>query len=341
MSERDASLLQPCADLDEAVAFFRDRLGLRLESIFPADSPTWAVVAGRGLSIRLDLTCDAPPATIVVPRRAADGDGDGDAVVGPNGTTLRFEAPRELPDPRPSLSLTRADPGDWKRGRAGMLYRDLVPDRQGGRFIASHIRIPAGGPVPDYVHHHDVRLQMIYCWRGRVRVVYEDQGAPFWLEAGDCVLQPPHIRHRVLETSAGLDVIEISSPALHETHVDHAMELPTGRDEPGRDFSGQRFVRHVAAAHAGAARDLGIAPATGGLASARVLTLPEAAPDGFPHEGEFYALFVLGGGAHVAAGDRRESLAAGDFLTVPAGMPFVVTAADAGTELLEIAVPAR
>ena len=34
-------------------------------------------------------------------------------------------------------------------GRAGMVYRDLIPDRLGGAFIASHITIPEGGPVPD------------------------------------------------------------------------------------------------------------------------------------------------------------------------------------------------
>ena len=54
----------------------------------------------------------------------------------------------------------------------------------------------AGGPVPDWVHFHKVRFQLIYCWHGWVRVVYEDQGDPFVLQAGDCVIQPPQIRHR-------------------------------------------------------------------------------------------------------------------------------------------------
>jgi hypothetical protein len=62
-----------------------------------------------------------------------------------------------------------------------MHYRDLLPSRQGGRFIASHIRIPDGGPVADDVHHHDVRFQLIHCVAGWVRLVYEDQGEPFVL----------------------------------------------------------------------------------------------------------------------------------------------------------------
>ena len=65
---------------------------------------------------------------------------------------------------------------DWHTGRVDMQYHDLIPDRHGGRFIVSHIRIPEGGPVPDYVHHHKIHFQMIFCYKGWVKVVYEDQG---------------------------------------------------------------------------------------------------------------------------------------------------------------------
>ena len=66
---------------------------------------------------------------------------------------------------------------------------------------------------------------MIYVRRGWVRVVYEDQGEPFVMREGDLVLQPPAIRHRVLESSPGLEVIEIGAPAVHATFADHEMEL--------------------------------------------------------------------------------------------------------------------
>ncbi len=127
-----------------------------------------------------------------------------------------------------------------------MRYRDLIPGRLGGSFIASHIHIPDAGPVPDYVHFHHVRFQMIFCAKGWVRLVYEDQGEPFVLEAGDCVLQPPRIRHRVLECSADLEVVEIGCPADHETIVEHTIELPTAELRPDREFAGQRFTRHRA-----------------------------------------------------------------------------------------------
>lgn len=134
----------------------------------------------------------------------------------------------------------RAGDGAWHRGRAGMDYRDLVPDRFGGALIASHIRVEHGGPVADYVQYHDIRVQLIYCARGWVRLVYEDQGDPFVMTAGDCVVQPPQIRHRVLECSPGLEVIEVASPAVHATHVEHELALPTPRRE--RTYAGQRFA---------------------------------------------------------------------------------------------------
>lgn len=161
--------------------------------------------------------------------------------------------------------------GEWHTGRAGMEYRDLLPDRLGGRIIASHIRIPVGGPIPDYVHFHPIDFQLIYCLAGRARLVYEDQGYPFWFEAGDLVVQPPRIRHRVLECSDGFEVFEIASPAEHPTFADHETALPDGiRD---RDYSGQRFV-HRKRSEAGA-HGTSVGEATGGVADLDVFAAPE------------------------------------------------------------------
>ena len=128
----------------------------------------------------------------------------------------------------------------WEVGRAGMLYRDLIPGRVDGQVIASHIRIPDGGPVGDWVHYHHVQFQMIYCHRGWVKVVYEDQGEPFVMRPGDCVLQPPEIRHQVLECSDGMEVVEVAVPADYETKADPDLELPNA--STGKTFA-QPFVR--------------------------------------------------------------------------------------------------
>jgi quercetin dioxygenase-like cupin family protein len=220
----------------------------------------------------------------------------------------------------------------WEVGRAEMLYRDLIPDREGGRIIASHIRIPRGGEVPDYVHFHRVRFQLIYCWRGWVRVVYQDQGPPFVLEPGDCVLQPPAIRHRVLECSPGLEVIEVASPAHHETSADPDLALPTASLRPERDFDGQRFARHQAARaswrrRSGVeVRDLGIAGATGGLVSAEVVRVTAAQAELRRERSAF---------AFVLEGDR-----AGDAFIIAAGEERAPAGLDPGAELLLVDVPA-
>jgi quercetin dioxygenase-like cupin family protein len=302
-----------CTSLEAAIAFYTDDLGFRLDMIMPADDPRLAVVSGYGITVRLERVGQRI--------EAAGADAGGLVISRMSGGTA------------------------WATGRAGMLYRDLIPDRLGGQFIASHIRITDGGPVPDYVHFHKIRFQMIYCRRGWVRVVYEDQGAPFVMHEGDCVLQPPEIRHRVLEASAGLEVVEIGTPAEHETWRDHALDLPTSALRLERDYGGQRFVRHVVAGAVWqhdvdgvAFRDTGIGAATRGQASVRVLrAIPPAQP--LMHDGEFLFLYVLAGGMTLRSDAHVEHrLAADDSCVVPAGKNFTLDA-DGDCEVLEVRLP--
>ena len=241
----------PCLDLDAAIDFYTGPLGFRLDMIMPADAPRTAIVSGYGITVRLSIIVDH--------QRPGES------------------APTETSK---TLVIGRIGNSDaWADGRAGMQYRDLIPGRMGGRIITSHIRIRDGGLVPDYVHYHQVGFQMIFCRRGWVRVVYQDQGPGFVMRAGDCVLQPPTIRHRVLEASPGLEVIEVGCPAEHPTFRDHDLQLPTTQLCPERDFGGQRFVRHVAADAAWQRMtdgrfdycDTGIGMATNGLADVRVV----------------------------------------------------------------------
>lgn len=355
-----AEICLPAPDLAATIAFFVDRLGFRLMTIFPADDPATAVVAGHGLRLRLERDGGGDAGTLRIliagPEKLADGETDLQA---PNGTRIEIadaDPPLHLPPIDQSFVIQKMDDAaPWIVGRAGMLYRDLIPDREGGRFIASHIRIPDGGPVPDNVHFHKIRFQMIYCYKGWVRLVYEDQGDPFILKAGDCVLQPPEIRHRVLECSDGLEVIEIGCPAEHITCLDHDMALPTGRLLPERAYGGQYYVRHqvdAATWHpwriAGfEARDLGIGAATDGLAGVRVARV--AAPTAgkpFRHAGEFLFLFVLAGDVRLeiddsaAAGPASYILSAGDCATIPAGLAHALASPSSGLEILEVTLPA-
>lgn len=255
-----------------------------------------------------------------------------EALVSRNGESIKLQNPQsEIPNPKST-------------GRAGMEYRDLIPDRLGGRLIASHIRIVNAGPVPDYVHYHKIDFQMIYCKSGWVRVVYEDQGPPFVLEAGDCVLQPPEIRHRVLESSAGAEVIEVSSPAEHETWIEHEIALPTGVLHPDRLFSGQRFLRHIAKeaiwqedGGGVQSRDLGVSASTHALVDAKVVRTVSDARMNLDADGPVF-LFVLDGNSKLT-NDRSEQsdLRSGDSILIPADSSITIDALP-GTELLQVAM---
>jgi uncharacterized protein YjlB len=229
-----------------------------------------------------------------------------------------------------------------------MIYRDLIPDRQGGRFIASHIALPEGGPVADWVHFHKILFQLIFCRRGWARLVYEDQGEPFVMSAGDCVLQPPRIRHRVLESSAGFEVVEVGCPALHETLADHEMALPTGGFRPGRDFDGQVFLHHAAAGapwepHGDTGfeqRKTGMAEATRGVADAYVLRPAGSNRLASPaHQGELLFGFVLEGSAVL---ERRgdHPLGGGDAFVIPAGEAWGLNSGSKDFALLQVVAPA-
>ena len=349
-----AQVVLPCSDLDVTLAFFTGTLGFRVDTIAPADSPSMAVISGHGVRIRLQRTSAGAPGVVqLLCRDPSTMAGGLLELTAPNGTRIELVAadpPLVVPPVKQSLVVSTMREARWGVGRAGMRYRDLVPDRQGGRFIASHIRIPEGGPVPDYVHFHKVRFQVIYCYRGWVRVVYEDQGPPFVMHAADCVLQPPQIRHRVLECSPGLEVIEITCPADHETVADHVLALPTGTLDSSRNFGGQRFVRHQAAAavwrpwrlEGFECRDLGIAAATGDLAVVRVARPNGALTSGMhSHDAEFLLTFVLEGAMTLCCeGRQAQRLNAGDCFVIPAKMPHALTDCSPDTELLEAALPA-
>ena len=305
-----------CDELSPVLDFYTGPLGFRIDSIYPADAPRVARLSGYG--IRVELNSGAAGAVAA-----------------------------HMPPNAPTMTITRLSDGDFAAGRAGMQYRDLIPGRYGGRFIASHIRIPDGGPVPDYVHHHDVRCQVIFCVAGWVRVAYEAQGEPMLMRAGDCFLQPPHIRHRVLECSDGMEVVEFTCPAEHETEVDHDMTLPTADIDTARDFGGQRFVFHEADGADWLAsgipglvfRDSGIAEATNDVFSVIVTKASDGCGDvSLQHDSEIRFLYVLNGRATLVD-DETTTLASGDSCAVPPGRHCSLGQLSADFEFLEITVP--
>jgi quercetin dioxygenase-like cupin family protein len=229
-----------------------------------------------------------------------------------------------------------------------MQYRDLIPDRLGGSIIASHIRIPDGGHVPDMVHFHKVGFQLIFCISGWVDVVYEDQGPPIRLTAGDCFIQPPEIRHRVLYASDNIEVIEIGVPAEHVTEIDHEMNLPTGQIKPDREWQGQKFVFNQAQGAAWkpfrlsgfTCRDTTIAQNTKDVAGVQVVRRAEGTCPWSTHDSDIHFTFVIAG-TMTLEGEGRDpyELTAGDAFVIPPGMKTRYSDVSDDIEFMEVTLP--
>jgi quercetin dioxygenase-like cupin family protein len=298
-----------CEELSAALDDLRGE-GFRLDVIYPADDPHTALLSKGEESVRLTSRPGA---------------------LSPSEALPPFES---------EFVITRAGAAAAK-GRAGMLYRDLIPSRVGGRYIASHISIPEGGPVGDWVHFHQITFQMIYVRRGWVRVVYQDQGEPFIMHEGDFVLQPPAIRHRVLESSPAFEVVEIGAPAVHATFAEHAVELPNGKNE-GRVYGGQYFLHHVAAQTpwtpfgGGEAQESAMELATTGLAEVRTIRPVDGQRIEFPaHDGELVFGFVLDGSAVIEFRGSHE-VNAEDAFVIPPGRTWRINGPSSDFRLLHI-----
>jgi quercetin dioxygenase-like cupin family protein len=353
MAETRAEIRLPTQDLAADLPFYTKVLQMRLDTIYPADNPEVAVLSGHGLRIRLQKGAPEAPGMLRILTDDPDGfAGGARELTAPNGTLVEIDAlnpPLVLPQTEHAFVVRRlADQAPWVIGRAGMHYRDLVPSRLGGAIIASHIRIPDGGPVPDMVHFHKVGFQLIFCIKGWVDVVYEDQGAAIRLTAGDCFIQPPEIRHRVLHASDGIEVIEIGVPADHVTEIDHEMQLPTPQLRPDREWQGQRFVHNVAATGAWGphrlagfeARDTTINAGTKGVAGVLVVRPARGDVRWASHDGDILFSFVMAGEMTLEGeGKAPYRLSPGDAFVIPPGMATRYNDATADLELLEVALP--
>ncbi len=58
---------------------------------------------------------------------------------------------------------------------------------------------------------------MVYVLRGRVAFWYDGQGR-IEMGPGDCVYQPPDIKHELIAWSRDMELLEIVMPASFETH---------------------------------------------------------------------------------------------------------------------------
>lgn len=98
-------------------------------------------------------------------------------------------------------------------------YRDLGIASATGGLARAHVikMIPPCDPAEvSKRHYHDVEFQMIYVLKGWIKGEYDGAGEVTMYE-GSCWLQPPKIKHTVLDYSDDCELLEIILPADFDT----------------------------------------------------------------------------------------------------------------------------
>jgi uncharacterized RmlC-like cupin family protein len=145
-----------------------------------------------------------------------------------NGSPRKIAARRRLAAPRSKKPAPRKqtfvashlDPDAFEGGlRSYAKYRDLGIAAATNGLARAHVikMIPPCDPaVVSKRHFHDVEFQMIYVLKGWMKAEYDGEGVVTMRE-GSCWLQPPKIKHTVLDYSDDCEVLEIILPADFET----------------------------------------------------------------------------------------------------------------------------
>jgi len=121
-----------------------------------------------------------------------------------------------------SFVHAKADDATWAPGLREIFdYRDLgIKAGTRGDYVA-HIVRANGKSMQDEVrqwHVHDCDFQLVLVLNGWAEFEYEGQGV-HRIRRGDCILQPPRIRHREIACSEDFEVLEVVSPADFGTRV--------------------------------------------------------------------------------------------------------------------------
>ena len=115
---------------------------------------------------------------------------------------------------------SQLNPNAFEGGlRSYAKYRDLgMAAATNGLAVAHVIKMipPCDPAVVSKRHYHDVEFQMIYVLKGWIKGEYDGAGEVTMVE-GSCWLQPPKIKHTVLDYSDDCELLEIILPAQFDT----------------------------------------------------------------------------------------------------------------------------
>ena len=134
-------------------------------------------------------------------------------------------APAKRADARPKapsqiFRVSHHSEDDFEIGlRTYAKYRDLGMAKATNGMVQAHVIrfVPPCRPEEvSKLHYHDVEFQMVYVLKGWVKTELEGQG-PHVMRPGSAWIQPPRIKHKVLDYSDDAEVLEIVLPADFET----------------------------------------------------------------------------------------------------------------------------
>src|SRR6185295_14688001 len=133
----------------------------------------------------------------------------------------RTPAPVKHARPKQRVAISHHREEDFKADglRAYAHYRDLgIADATQGLARAHVIRLigPCNPEEVSKLHYHDVEFQMVYVLKGWIKTELDGQGAHV-MRPGSAWIQPPRIKHKVLDYSDDAEVLEIVLPANFET----------------------------------------------------------------------------------------------------------------------------
>jgi mannose-6-phosphate isomerase-like protein (cupin superfamily) len=134
--------------------------------------------------------------------------------------TLPVSKAKPKARPRQRFTASHLHEADFQTGlRRYAAYRDLgISDATGGMVQAHVIRfIPPCRPEEvSKLHYHDVNFQMVYVLKGWIKTEFDGEGS-IVMQSGSAWIQPPRIKHKVLDYSDDCEVLEIILPADFKT----------------------------------------------------------------------------------------------------------------------------
>ena len=110
--------------------------------------------------------------------------------------------------------------------RSFFVYRDLgIAEATRNRVLAQLVK--ANDPPAEGTgwHVHEADFHIVYMLKGWARFMYEDRET--LVSAGDCVHQPPGIRHFLFDYSPDMEYLEVVGPATFTSiEVEGPCEVP-------------------------------------------------------------------------------------------------------------------